>query len=58
MTDRRRARPERPLSDDPEEKRSADDGQHERDDEAARKRAQLEVLRRIREVGWWWSDGS
>ena len=51
----RRVRRRQPPSE-PAEKRPADE--HDRDDEGARKRAQLEVLRRVREVGWWWPDGS
>ncbi len=48
----------RQVSDELDDKPSPNDGQHDREDEAARKRAELEVLRRIREVGYWWPDGS
>ena len=56
MTDRRWAWRQR--QEDAEEKRPVEVGKHEREDEAARKRGQLEVLRRVREVGYWWPDGS
>ena len=51
-----RRTPRRQPLDSEEEKRQVDE--HDRADEAARKRAELKVLRRIAEVGWWWPDGS
>jgi len=53
---KRRLRPT-PSPDEPEET-SVEDEENQRADSAARKRAELRVLRAVKKNGWWWPDGS
>jgi len=53
---RRRVRPQ--ASPEEPEVARVEDEENQRADSAARKRAELRVLRAVKKNGWWWPDGS